>query len=261
MKKNCLFLLFIFICCLVFMISCDKFDKAKISALLNCSENSEANQADTLTTISVSGTGIVEMEADMVSFSINVSEIAPTTGEAQQMTNKKIAQVLLILRMYDIEDKDIHTESLNFSEAYHWQNNDKVVDGQKVSQTLRVKLRNIDYFGQIADDIASNISGISLKSVVFGVQDKSEAVIKARELAYNDALQKAQTYAECSKMTLGKPISVSDGYTSVGSSIDNGNRIFFAKIAEEEVADYYSTEAPSGMLSVTVNANVVFQAR
>ena len=44
--------------------------------------------------VSVTGNGYVSLNADMANFSINVSEIAPTTGAAQQLTNKKMSQIL-----------------------------------------------------------------------------------------------------------------------------------------------------------------------
>ena len=57
--------------------------------LASCSTLDKSTKTDP-TVISVSGNGIVYLEADMVKFSINVSETADTTGEAQQKTNKKM---------------------------------------------------------------------------------------------------------------------------------------------------------------------------
>ena len=72
---------------------------AIIVILTSCSTLSSSSKTEP-TVISVSGNGIVYLEADMVKFSINVSETAYTTGEAQQRTNKKMAQILDLLKKH-----------------------------------------------------------------------------------------------------------------------------------------------------------------
>ena len=103
--KNFIAMLAVAAMCLVLAVSCASMTGAK-------------TQAER--TISVSGTGTISLEANMVSFRIEVSETAQTTGEAQQATNKKMSQILSILRDGGIEDKDISTTALNFSTKYAW---------------------------------------------------------------------------------------------------------------------------------------------
>lgn len=215
--------------------------------------------ADTRKTISVSGTGSVAIDADIVSFSVNVSEKAPTTGEAQQLTNKKISQILAILRSFNIEDKDISTTALNFSTDYYWDGNKQIKDGENVTQTVYVKMRDLDRFASLVDELGSNVSGISFYSVSFDLEDKTEATRKARELAFQDAYEKALTYTQKAGMKLASPISISDGYVSVSTQKTSSvNGLMYAEAA---AARDYSTEAPTGTLAVTVNTNVTFEIR
>lgn len=214
---------------------------------------------DTRKTISVSGSGSVALKADIVTFQINVNEKAATTAQAQQLTNQKISQIMSILRQYKIEDKDITTTALNFSTEYYWENNKQIKDGETVSQTVYVKMRDLDNFAHLVDTLGSSVNGISFYSVSFDLEDKSEATTQARELAYQDALEKAKTYADKAGRKLVAPISITDGYASVSTRTTNANgKMLFAT---EAAALDYATEAPSGTLTVTVNTDVVFEIK
>lgn len=207
-------------------------------------------------TISVSGTGSVSLPTDIVSFRINVSEVADTTGEAQQATNKKMSQILSILKENGIEEENISTTALNFSTNYSWRDGEQVKIGEEVSQTVYVKLYNCDAFASLADSLGSQVSGISFYNVSFDSTQRKEAENKARELAYKDAVAKAQIYATAAGLTLGSPISIQDGYSSYAqNTIANADLLHSAKATSEA---FYATETPNGPLTVTSNVDIVF---
>lgn len=212
--------------------------------------------------VSVSGTGTVTLKADMVSFTINVSETAETTGKAQQLANEKLSQILTILRSYKILEKDISTTALNFSSEYEW-NSDiqkSVKVGENVSQTLSVKMKDLDSFGLLLDELGSRVTGISFYNVSFDCEDREEAKKQARELAYQDALEKAQIYAEQSGLKLGKPITINDENHYVTARVQNYDaKLMYANGIAEEAA--YSTEVPTGTLCVNVNTSVLFELK
>ncbi|MBO6001079.1 MAG: SIMPL domain-containing protein, partial [Spirochaetales bacterium] len=163
--------------------------------LASCATTDKSTKTDP-TVISVSGNGVVYLEADMVKFSIDVSETADTTGEAQQKTNKKMAQILDLLRKHKVDDNDISTTALNFSTEYNWDNGKQIKVGEYVSQTVYVTMKDINEFSPLADDIGSKISGISFYNVNFDSTQKIVAGNTARELAYKNAYEKAQLYAK-----------------------------------------------------------------
>mgnify|MGYP004502926055 FL=1 len=242
--RNLMTMLAVVAMCLVFAVSCASLPGAK---------------AQTERTISVSGTGTVSLEANMVSFRIEVSETADTTGEAQQATNKKMSQILSILRDSGIEDKDISTTALNFSTKYAWKDGVQTKVGEEVDQTVYVRLYDIDSFAPLADAIGSNVSGISFYNVSFDSSDRKEAENQARELAYQDALTKAQIYAKAAGLELGEPITIQDGYSSyVRNTLETG-AVMYAKA--EAADESYATEAPTGPLTVTSNVDIVFQLK
>lgn len=210
-------------------------------------------------TISVSGTGTVSLDADMVSFRIEVSETAETTALAQQETNRKMSTILAILRENGIEDKDISTTALNFSTNYSWKDGVQTKIGEEVSQTVYVRLYSVDVFAPLADAIGSSVSGISFYNVTFDSTNRKAAENQARELAYKDAMEKAQIYAKAAGLELGDPISIQDGYSSYArNSLDTGVAFAAKAVAADET---YTTEAPTGPLSVTSSVDIVFGLR
>ena len=230
--------------------------------LASCATTDKSTKTEP-TVISVSGSGVVYLEADMVKFSIDVSETADTTGEAQQKTNKKMAQVLDLLKKHKVDDNDISTTALNFSTEYNWDNGKQIKVGEYVSQTVYVTMKDINEFSPLADDIGSKISGISFYNVNFDSTQKVVAGNTARELAYKNAYEKAQLYAKQAGLEVSRPISINEGYTSYATA--NYKRSYaedsMVVMAAEGAAAKYSTQTPTGLLSASVDVNITFELK
>ena len=209
------------------------------------------------TTVSVSGTGIVYLKADIVTFSINVNETANTTAEAQQKTNEKMSKILEILKAFDIKDDDISTTALNFSSEYYWDNGRQIKTGESVSQTVYVTMKDLDQFPKLADELGSKLTGISFYNVNFDSTQKEEAYNKARELAYEKALEKAELYAKSAGLEIERPISINEGYVSYGSANYKRNDMVYMEAAA--TAAGYDTQTPTGLLSASIDVSVVFE--
>ena len=224
--------------------------------LASCSTTNPSNSTER--TVSVSGSGTVNLRADMVTFTVTVSETKTTTAKAQKAANAKMSKVLEIVRSFGVTDDNISTSSLNYSTQYKWTDGEEVRIGEQVSQSVTVKLENIDVFGSLVDTLGSTVTGIALNRVNFEASDYTKAAGQARKLAYENARDKAMVYAVASGMVVGRPISINDGYDSYGSV---RYTVSDAKMANFEAAAAAGpqTETPTGLLSVTVNTSVVFE--
>ena len=224
--------------------------------LASCSTSNPSNSTER--TVSVSGSGTVNLRADMVTFTVTVSETKTTTAEAQKAANAKMSKVLEIVRSFGVTDDNISTSSLNYSTQYKWTDGEEVRIGEQVSQSVTVKLENIDVFGSLVDTLGTNVTGIALNRVNFEASDYTKAAGQARKLAYENARDKAMVYAVASGMVVGRPITINDGYDSYGSV---RYTVSDAKMANFEAAAAAGpqTETPTGLLSVTVNTSVVFE--
>ncbi|NBK21701.1 MAG: DUF541 domain-containing protein [Spirochaetia bacterium] len=207
---------------------------------------------DIVRTIQVSGSGEVELTADIASFSIQVSELGKTTKEAQAMANEKMSSILKTLRAQNIEDKDIKTTSLNLRPSYKWIDNTQTLEGQIANQSLTVIVRDLSGLALVIDKLGA-ISGISLNSVVLDKEDKSEALVEARQKAVEAALAKAAVYAKSTNMQVGEPISISE--SSVASAYEPRAMKMMASSEAYDMA----TEIPAGTMTVRATISLLLE--
>ena len=228
-----------------------------VVALTSCHTLS---QDASMTTVSISGNGTIYLKADIVTFSINVNETAPTTAEAQQAANKKMTAILDILRKFNIEDDKISTTALNFNTEYYWDNGQQVKVGESVSQTVYVTMEDIDSFPTLSDELGSKLNGISFYNVRFDSSQKVKASSQARELAYQNALEKAELYAKSAGLEVVRPISISEGYsTFTTANYKSADAVMMMEAAAP--AATYGTQTPTGLLSASIDVNVVFELK
>ncbi len=229
--------------------------------LASCCTAAQSTEEPTI--VSVSGNGIVYLAADTVKFSVNVNETADTTGEAQQKANRKITEILEILKQHGIEDDNISTTALNFNTEYYWQDGKQIKVGETVSQTVYVTMKDINEFSSLADDLGSKLSGISFYNVSFDSTQKVVASKSARELAYKDALEKAQLYAQQAGLEVARPLSISEGYVSYSNA--NYKRMYAEDMVmameSATAAPSYGTQTPTGLLSASIDVSVTFELR
>jgi uncharacterized protein YggE len=213
---------------------------------------SARNQESVVRTIEITGSGEVTLQPDIATFSIQVSEKAPTTKEAQSFANAKMAELLTVLRSNGIAEKDISTTALNLRPDYEWVDNKQFLSGQIASQSLSVTLRDLPILGSLIDQLGS-VSSIQLDSIRFDKEDKSEAIQEARKKAVDEAFEKAGMYAESSGMQIGKPITISESsFASNGYSVR-------AKVMMASESFSGGTEVPSGSMTVSATISMVLE--
>ena len=210
-------------------------------------------------TVSVQGSGMVTVSPDVASLMITVSEIAETTAEAQQMANEKVGKLLAMIRNAGVEEKDVATTALSFSPEYRWRENEQVLIGQRVRQSLSVTVRGIGGDSTTLPtllDSLGTVSHISIGSIRFSKADTSEDYVQSRKLAMEKAMQKATDYAEAAGMRLGKPLTVSD-YSARDSQYARNSMVKAdAMLMMESAAP---TELPTGEITVSSSVSVVFE--
>lgn len=228
---------------------------AALALLASCATPRSADYA----TITVDGSGSVKLKADVVTFTVRISELADTTKAAQDLANAKIARMLSLVRSAGIADEDIKTGSLSIYTDYSWEDGAQVRLGERVSQSLTIKSRDLEGFAGLVDQIAESISGLEFNNVIFDKEDKSEAYAQAREKAIADAQSKAKAYADASGLKLYMPMTISEGGFGVVNSYNYPMALMKADMAAS-AESAVSTEIPSGELSVTASISITYRA-
>jgi len=167
--------------------------------------------------ISVEGNGFIEAEANILEIIMTVYKVTESIKQSQEEVNKIVHDIITILKENSINDKDIHTTSIEFEPNYTWENNSKKYTGQRVEQTLHCIIENIknnvDKVVNILDKITVDNNSLRL-DLHFGIKENREMILRCRELAYTDGFEKAKKYAELAGLKIGKAIRISENESS-----------------------------------------------
>jgi uncharacterized protein YggE len=165
------------------------------------------------TGIWVSGRGEIQAAPDVAVVDLGVQAQADSVAEAQSMASQAMQDVMAALKANSIDDKDIKTTGYNVWQQTRWDpdNQIEVVTGYQVSNSVEVKVRNVDTAGAVIDAVVQaggdyiRVSGIS-----FQVDDPSDYLDQAREEAMADARNKAEQLADLAGVSLGSPTFVTE---------------------------------------------------
>ena len=203
--------------------------------------------------ISVSGEATVSVAPDLAQIDAGVANDAKTAKEASDANNAAMGKVLLALKGAGIAEKDYQTSRLSLQPQYGQNKSTGAspVVGFRASNRVTVKIRDVTKVAGIIDTLvgagANDIGNIS-----FEVTQASKLLDDAREQAVADARRKAEIYAKATGVTLGAPLSVSEGGAPVP--------LFKARMATPQMAP--AAVAPGEeTLSVTVNVSWAIKAK
>ena len=198
--------------------------------------------------ISVSGEANVSVAPDLAQIDAGVANDAKSAKEASDANNAAMGKVLLALKGAGIPEKDYQTSRLSLQPQYGQNKSTGAspVVGFRASSRVTVKIRDVAKVAGIIDALvgagANDIGNIS-----FEVTQASKLLDDAREQAVADARRKAEIYAKATGVTLGAPLSVSEG----GAPMP----LFKARMAMAPMAAPAAVAPGEETLSVTVNVS------
>ena len=167
---------------------------------------------DTPPTISVSGEGTVSVPPDIAVIDGGVSTEAKTAREASEANNAAMGKVLLALKASGLEEKDLQTSRLSLQPQYAQQTKPgpNVVVGYRASNRVTLRLRDVSKVAATIDTLVSSGAN-EIGGINFMVEKASKLLDDARTEAIADARRKAEIYAKAAGVTLGAPVSISEG--------------------------------------------------
>jgi len=161
--------------------------------------------------ISVYGVGNIKVKPNIIIIRIYLSQVSKTLKEAQLEVNKNVNTLLKLFEELKIEN--IQTNNIKFNPEYEWKEHKKKYIGQKVEQgfviTINNLVNNLQKTKDFLDIITTNIETLEC-SVNFGIDNYEENITKARNIAYNNALEKAEQYAKQANLKIIKTIKISE---------------------------------------------------
>lgn len=212
--------------------------------------------ANSTRSITVSGQGDAAGQPDQATISAGVQTYAATAIASSKENQEIVARVMQALRNADIEDKDIQTADYSI---WPQQRNDPrntgdtTITGYRVSNTVRVTVRDIDRLGEILAAV-TNAGANTIHGVNFSVEDSAALEALARAAAMGDARNRAESLAELAGVELGKVLAI-----SMSSGGGYPMPMVGARMAMAEFDSGPSISA--GQLSVSVQVQVSYEIR
>jgi uncharacterized protein YggE len=203
--------------------------------------------------ISVSGQGSVTVEPDLAVLNIGVEARGDTVSEARDEAATAMAAIIAAVKLHELSDADIQATSFNVRPRYDYREGAETLLGYQVNHRTTMKLRDLDSVGEIIDDVAdaggnaTRINGIS-----FTVEDRTPFQEQLREAAVQDAMTKAQHYAELTGVELGALVYLAEA--GAGSP----TFAFREQLAFGMEAAAASTSVSGGELTLFLTIEAVF---
>ena len=205
--------------------------------------------------IHVTGNGSVVGEPDIATLNLGVSVEKKTVAEAREAAAVAMTAVLDALKARGIAENDIQTERFSIYPQYDYTENGRVLRGYSVNNTVSAKVRELENLSEVID-AAAEAGGdiVVVNAIQFMIEDTTPLQTQARGLAVKDAEAKAQTLADASGVTLGKPITITETSHAASPPIAFAREAAFA-----EESALSSTPIEAGELTVVVNVTIVYE--
>jgi uncharacterized protein YggE len=203
--------------------------------------------------ISVSGSGSISVEPDLAILNIGVEATGKTVSFARSEAASAMDSVVSSLKKEGILTKDIQTQQLTIYPRYDYQTNKQVLTGYSVTNTARVKVRDLSKVGKIVDNAAASGGDyVRINGISFNVEDTDQYMESLRKQAVQKAQIKAEEYADSAGVKLGSLRSLTEvgaQYPHMFSAMDNQMRAMSVPM-----------ESPisGGELQITVTVFTVF---
>lgn len=164
-------------------------------------------------TISVEGTGKVLSKPDIGKVNLSVVSAAKTVAVAQKDNTEKMNKITSAMKDLGIKEEDLKTANYSVSPSYQYSNGRSEIIGYEITQTLEVKIRDLEKVGDILGKAAA-AGANQVGSLSFTFDDPEKLNAEARQKAITNAKEKAQDLAKSLGVSLGKVVSFGESSSS-----------------------------------------------
>lgn len=160
------------------------------------------------TGVSVVGSGQVSGTPDILRVTFGVEQVAPDVAAAVATVGERTDAVIAALRAQGVEESQLGTSSVNVFQEYREPGTDPAY---RASHTVLLETKDLTGFGALLNAAVDAIgNSLALHGLQFDIEDKSELLIQARELAFQQAKTKAAHLAGLAGFSLGSVTAISE---------------------------------------------------
>ena len=203
--------------------------------------------------IHVTGTGTVTVAPDLVRLSLGVEARAATVAAARDEAAAAMSGIIQALKDAGLSDQDIQTRFFNIQPEYTFRDSERLLTGYRVTNSVTALVRDLDGVGELIEAVVvAGGDAIRINGISFTVEEPEQYQDQAREAAVQQALAKAQQFAQLTSVTLGSPIYISE--VGGGPVVQDFDGRAFAAEAMPDVV----TPIQAGELDIVVRVQAVF---
>ncbi|WP_099187732.1 SIMPL domain-containing protein [Tepidibacter mesophilus] len=208
----------------------------------------DENQTKNHKTISVVGTGSIQVPPDVATVIIGVVTQDKDLQRAQAENTKQSNNVIKALNNIGIENEDIQTINYSVNINYDYINGKQKFRNYEVKHILQVTIKDINQVGEVYDVSIRNGANIE-GGVTFSLSNEKYYYDKTLDLAVKDSVRKANNVASSLSTKVNNiPLSIKE--TSFGQS-----QVYPTNYA-------YKNNAPpiqSGLIEISAQVNATFE--
>jgi uncharacterized protein YggE len=227
---------------------------AALAALLSLALPVNAQEVSDRPTLTATGEGLVLAVPDIAIVTMGVLSDAKTAGEALAANNVEMTKVIDAIKAAGVAEKDVGTSDFSVSPLYQQQparddgtETPPRIVGYRVSNTVRVVIRDFAKSGEILDKVVS-AGANQVNSINFDLSDRVTPADQALREAIAAATRKATLMADAAGVRLVRVVSVTT-YDSGPIPMARGEMAYAMK----------AVPVMAGQSSVTASATIAWE--
>jgi len=200
--------------------------------------------------VSVGGHGSASAAPDVVRVALGIRADATGVAAALAAGNAAVRAVSSAARAHGLRDRDI--ASTGASVQPRWDREGTAVAGYTAYHQLALRVRDLGSLNALVDAVAAAAGdSLVIDGITLDIAERGPLVERARELAYADALAKAQQYAALSGSRLGRVLAITEDEGGMLAPMPR-REMFLAKASD---AGGLPVEAGEHSVSITLRAS------
>lgn len=206
-------------------------------------------------TITVSDSAEVYAKPDLALVVLSVVTEAKTVAQAMSQNTSKMNAVIDSTKEIGVNEKDLKTTSFNIFPRYDYirsgiiPSGKRVLVGYEVTQSLQVKIRDLEKIGQILEG-ATDAGANQVGSLQFTIDDQDELKAQVREEAIKKARAKAKKIANELGVDLVRVVSFSESAQAIS---------YDYALKSEAMGGGAAPQIETGENKIETTVNIVFE--
>lgn len=206
----------------------------------------QEESTETQRSITVAGSGTVAMTPDTARVNVGVEATGANLTEVFENANEQMDSVFQAVEEFGIPDDQVEMTQFSIFVERNRESESNEITGYTVRNSAEITVSEID---RLPDLIATTVDAGAnqVGNIRFTIEDRGSLIEDARELAMDDARQRAEHLAELAGVTLGSPMSI----------IETSGPVPLAHTGQEDIEAAAPPIEP-GQQQVTVGVTVTY---